>query len=409
MFCYRCGKEFDSAFCPDCGAPANPQVQADVSAAARTNKNRKIWITVIVCIVLIPMLLPFIMMSVSYIRIMRTMEASRREMAAAAESRSIAWALTEESRSVSRSVTDESRSISRSLTDESRSVSRSLTDESRSVSQSLTDESRSISRAQSEASREQAAKTTTARSVTTTKAVATGTTKKPEPPKPAPTAADGTIEDFAELAKEEANSLYIGKVIELKGSAYYFSTISGTHIELRDRNRERLDCYFSDTDEIAKVAELYKDSQVIITGKYVANGSYGAKLQDCKVRLANGKKIELTKVPPSKNGVCELTIEAFKDLDLKRNGIREYVFFKGVKIKVTAKVVGKFRTYHSIINDSYYIKIGSGEHTIVCRTESYSKYESLNEGDTVTVVGDCGEPAFSYYSCDIFNSNFTKH
>jgi len=45
MFCYKCGKEFNSNFCPDCGAPAhqgNADVPAEVPVAATQSPTKTV-------------------------------------------------------------------------------------------------------------------------------------------------------------------------------------------------------------------------------------------------------------------------------------------------------------------------------------------------------------------------------
>ena len=144
-------------------------------------------------------------------------------------------------------------------------------------------------------------------------------------------------------------------------------------------------CYFSDPAESAKAAELIKGDRVIITGRYVG-GTYGIEYQECSIRRADGKAIELTKLPPIENGICVLTVEEYLALDLARNGIRGEVLLQGGKAQITAKVAEKKIVYHRIISDWLYFYIGTDRQKIRCCL-SYDDYLSASEGDMVTVVG----------------------
>jgi len=203
-----------------------------------------------------------------------------------------------------------------------------------------------------------------------------------------------------------ADAQYAGKTVKIQGKigGSHRSNSHGIYVESESNGNIEIKCCFADPKEIEKVIELYNGSLVVVTGQFVSAGEKG-ELRGCKVELANGRKIVPTKAPEIKGGTCALTAQEFIELELGRNSIRADVLLKGAKVQVTGRVTRKFKTNHWVINDSYYIEIGGA---IVCRTLSAGDYEYFNPGDTVTVIGDYGTPAFSRFSCDIHDSVFLK-
>ena len=196
--------------------------------------------------------------------------------------------------------------------------------------------------------------------------------------------------ELSVLSEEGYNSIYSKKIVEVKGKVtrFYNTDRYGFRIQLGDLGESNITCYFSDPNEIAKLAELYENSHVIIIGRYDPKSLY-----HCTVEMEDGTEIELTTgAPPIKDGICEITVEEFKamerDLDLGRNDIRADVLLQEAKIKITAKVIRKWHTNRRILRDNAVICIGNYAQDIECYVGSWSAFDSISEGDTVTVLGD---------------------
>jgi len=183
---------------------------------------------------------------------------------------------------------------------------------------------------------------------------------------------------------EESRAFYNGKAVEVSGSIvdFFGARYPDIYFRMGDGSVEgAVKCHFTDSAEIAKLAELEKGTSVIVIGVYnVRKG-----LRDCSIRRADGKEIKPTPAPLIKDGVCVLTVEEYLAMDFARNQ-RGEVLLDGAKVQIIAKVTGFSSTNFRWIQDYYYIYIGTKNQEIRCGS-SYGAYMEVSTGDMVTVHG----------------------
>lgn len=200
----------------------------------------------------------------------------------------------------------------------------------------------------------------------------------------ATTARTTTVEPTIAVKIEDITKDHIGKQIELNGEATAFwAGSSEIRITLHDGSEAGIYCYFTDPAELEKAAELNINDNIIIAG------TYGDGLRGCSIRLASGSEIEVTPVPPIKDGICELTVEEYLALDVARNHIRGGVLFGDAKAQITGKVtkvgVSEFFLFLKWWTN-YYIYIGDKIQFVDCGL-SYNDYMTVSKGDIVTIQG----------------------
>ena len=196
-----------------------------------------------------------------------------------------------------------------------------------------------------------------------------------------------TFSDIFE--SEESRAFYNGKAVEVKGSVddFFGASYPDIYFRMRDDSVEGVvKCHFTDPAEIAKVAELHLNDNVIVTGKWGKVNSFGG-LQNCSVRLADGKEIELTAVPPIQDGVCVLTVEEFLALDFARNEIRAEALLGDAKVQITAEVRTQYRTNRLLIRDDFFVYIGTTKEQQIRCVTNYDDYMDVSGGDIVVAIG----------------------
>jgi hypothetical protein len=201
-----------------------------------------------------------------------------------------------------------------------------------------------------------------------------------------------------------ANPLYLDKVVQVEGEVTRIAKLLDYYVKLEGDIKGYIKCFFSDPHELAKIAELkdgfIKDGdQVIVTGKYDEYYALGA-LRNCTVELADGTAIELTPMPPIKNGVCVLTMEEFVALDFGRNFIRRDILLGNAQVQITARVIRKAGIHYHYLSDSYRITIGDDTHETWFGV-SGRDFQEISEGDTITVVGRPGLGGRTLTDCRI--------
>ena len=238
--------------------------------------------------------------------------------------------------------------------------------------------------------------------------------KKIEPSTAPQPNGDGAIPvALYKLQGSEFNPLYAEKIVEVKGQVkrFYSSNSAGFYIELQGETDAKINCYFTDPGEIAKVAELYEDSTVIVSGRYTG-GKYDTSdkvLRECKIRMADGQEIKPAVLPPIQGGVYVLTVDEYIALDVARNKVRGAALFGGAKVSITAKVTGYLYNMHRLLTflDEIAIYVGRTGQTVGCHlseNEYFSYTEKFKKDDMVTMIGEPSE----YDSAFLKNCTITK-